>query len=144
VQAVAGEGLRLMGVPPDVPQEIASLEQKDAAAKAKLRGRESAPAASAETDPVAALSTPPEDEELSKAAELLNGGDKVDLAGAPVALTGPKVPNFVGQTVKRAMQEAAENGLDLELLGDGLARAQYPPAGAALVPGEHVRVRFAR
>jgi hypothetical protein len=30
------------------------------------------------------------------------------------------------------------------MLGDGLAREQNPAAGAALNPGEHIRVRFAR
>jgi hypothetical protein len=56
----------------------------------------------------------------------------------------PKVPNFVGKTVKDVMQEAAADGLDVDLSGSGLARTQSPLPGAALLPGEHIRVRFAR
>ncbi len=42
------------------------------------------------------------------------------------------------------MQEAAAGGLDVEMLGDGLARAQLPTAGTPLIPGEHIRVKFSR
>jgi cell division protein FtsI (penicillin-binding protein 3) len=145
VQVVASEGLRLMGVPPDRPEEIELLAQKDAEQQAKLNRKTESPE-TAENDSVAALSTPPDENETVAAAppEQVNGGDRVDMAGAPVATTGPKVPNFVGETVQAVMQQAAAGGLDLDMMGEGLARAQYPPAGAALVPGEHIRVRFTR
>jgi hypothetical protein len=55
-----------------------------------------------------------------------------------------KVPDFVGKTVKDVMQEAAAGGIQVDMLGDGLARTQEPTAGALLLPGEHIRVRFAR
>jgi len=56
----------------------------------------------------------------------------------------PKVPNFVGKTVKDVMEEATASGMEVDLLGDGMARAQSPMAGAVLLPGEHIAVRFAR
>ena len=56
----------------------------------------------------------------------------------------PKVPSFIGETVKNVMQEATENGIDVDMLGEGLAREQNPAPGAVLNPGEHIRVRFAR
>ena len=42
------------------------------------------------------------------------------------------------------MQEATATGIEVDMLGDGLARAQYPAAGTLLNPGEHIRVRFKR
>ena len=54
------------------------------------------------------------------------------------------VPSFIGETVKRVMQEATENGIDVDMLGEGLAREQNPAPGAVLNPGEHIQVRFAR
>jgi hypothetical protein len=42
------------------------------------------------------------------------------------------------------MQEAASSGLDVDMFGEGMARAQKPAAGALLNPGEHIQVRFAR
>jgi cell division protein FtsI (penicillin-binding protein 3) len=56
----------------------------------------------------------------------------------------PKVPNFVGKTVKDVMTEAAADGLDVDLSGSGLAKIQSPQPGASLLPGEHIRVRFDR
>ncbi len=42
------------------------------------------------------------------------------------------------------MQQAAQAGIEVEMFGDGMARAQNPPAGALLLPGQHISVRFAR
>jgi cell division protein FtsI (penicillin-binding protein 3) len=56
----------------------------------------------------------------------------------------PKVPNFVGKTVQDVMQEAAADGLEVVMLGSGLARTQTPSPGASLMPGERIRVRFTR
>ncbi len=63
---------------------------------------------------------------------------------AEVDSNAPKVPDFVGKTVRDVAQEAAATGLDVDLYGEGLARAQNPAAGALLQPGAHVAVRFAR
>jgi cell division protein FtsI (penicillin-binding protein 3) len=54
----------------------------------------------------------------------------------------PTVPNFVGKTVKDVVTEAAADGLEVEILGSGLARLQTPQPGAALVPGEPISVSF--
>ena len=64
-----------------------------------------------------------------------------------VAITdgsAPTVPNFVGKTVRDVIEESTATGIEVEMLGDGLARAQNPVAGTLLTPGEHIRVRFAR
>ena len=57
---------------------------------------------------------------------------------------GTPVPDFQGKTVRDVVQTAAGAGMQVELIGHGIARAQAPPAGAVLPPGEKVRVLFAR
>ncbi len=128
-QSVMTAGLRIMGVPPDVPEE---LQARETIARADEQGR------SRESDDVSlsALSTPPTQEEMQAAlGEPEPGSDQPDDAR--------KVPDLVGKTVKDVLEAAAENGLEIDLIGDGLARAQDPAPGAALIPGEHIRVKFA-
>ena len=126
-QTVAEAALRLRGVPRDVPEEVEALEEKELAAKEKLKGKQKI-AEPQETDPVADLSTPLTDEEVAESVD-------------PNA---PKTPDFTGKTVRTVMEEAAADGVDVDMLGNGLAKAQYPVPGSPLPPGEHVRVRFAR
>jgi len=57
---------------------------------------------------------------------------------------GIVVPSFTGKSLRSAIVIAEENGLDLDAIGDGLARDQSPPPGARVPNGTKVTVRFAR
>lgn len=59
-------------------------------------------------------------------------------------LTGPKVPSFLGKTLRKVLEEAVAAGIEVDAIGTGLARVQIPQPGAILPPGERVRVQFAR
>jgi membrane peptidoglycan carboxypeptidase len=134
-EAVMTTALRLMDVPRDVPQEIDAEELIAEKAKAKLKGKE------VDDLPIAELSNPPTEEDLKEAV----GNAQWDAAASQtVASSGPTVPSFIGETVKNVMQQAAENGIEVDMFGEGLVRQQNPLPGAALIPGEHIRVRFAR
>jgi cell division protein FtsI (penicillin-binding protein 3) len=63
---------------------------------------------------------------------------------ANAAVEGPRAPNFVGKTMRDVIQSAADSGMQVELIGHGVARAQAPLPGTMLPPGEKVRVVFAR
>jgi len=129
---ITSEALRRMSVPRDVPEEMEQLAER---AKKSPQAKESDDVSLAEANPL----TP---EELRQSlGETAPDGAAVD---GDVDPNAPKVPNFVGQTVRGVMQLAASDGVDVDMLGDGLARVQNPPAGALLVPGEHIRVRFTR
>jgi cell division protein FtsI (penicillin-binding protein 3) len=54
------------------------------------------------------------------------------------------VPSFVGQPVRRVVEEAGTSGLAVEVLGNGLAREQAPAAGTLVPAGTEVVVRFTR
>jgi len=129
---ITSEALRRMSVRRDVPEELEQLAAKD---KKTNQARESDDVSLAEADPLTS-------EELKQSL-----GEPAADAAAPdtdVDPSAPKVPNFVGRTIRDVMQLAASDGIDVDMLGDGMARAQNPPAGTLLIPGEHIRVRFTR
>ncbi len=128
-EGVMATALRRLGVVRDVPEDIDQLMAKKKAAKDKESAKESDDVALAELDP-------PTPEEMQQAM-----GGAANLVADPNA---PKVPDFIGKTIKDVMQEATATGIEVDLFGDGLARTQTPVAGAVLLPGEHIAVRFAR
>lgn len=54
------------------------------------------------------------------------------------------VPSFVGQPVRRVVEQAGTSGLTVEVIGNGLAREQAPAAGTMVPTGTEVVVRFTR
>jgi cell division protein FtsI (penicillin-binding protein 3) len=54
------------------------------------------------------------------------------------------VPSFVGKTVRGAIEQAEASGLEVDALGSGVARDQSPPAGAHVVAGATIVVKFER
>jgi cell division protein FtsI (penicillin-binding protein 3) len=57
---------------------------------------------------------------------------------------GIVVPSFVGKSVRSAIELAESSGLDLEIVGSGLAQEQSPPAGAHVNSGATITVKFGR
>jgi len=57
---------------------------------------------------------------------------------------GIEVPSFVGKTVRGAVEAAQDAGLELEVVGSGVARQQTPSAGTHVAAGAHVTVQFGR
>jgi membrane peptidoglycan carboxypeptidase len=55
---------------------------------------------------------------------------------------GIEVPSFAGKTVRKALEAAQDAGLELEVVGSGVARQQTPAAGTRLPQGSSVTVRF--
>jgi cell division protein FtsI (penicillin-binding protein 3) len=57
---------------------------------------------------------------------------------------GISVPSFVGKSVRSAIEIAEANGLDLEIVGSGIAQDQSPSPGAHVPSGAKIMVRFGR
>ncbi|HEX4750706.1 MAG TPA: penicillin-binding protein [Bryobacteraceae bacterium] len=121
-EAVMGTALRRLTIPRDVPEEVETLLAKEQ--KQTSGGADIDDASIASLDPL----TP---QEMQAGA-----------ADSDEDPNAPKAPNFVGKTVKDVMQEAASSGLEVELVGSGLSRTQYPAPGMALLPGTPIQVRF--
>ena len=66
--------------------------------------------------------------------------------GTVILQEGPltPVPDFTGLSVRRAVEECQQLGLDLTVEGSGLAVRQTPPAGTQVAAGTRVWLRFAR
>lgn len=117
---VAETALRILEVPRDIPEQLAGAE--------KVEDQE-------DRDDVALaeLSTP--------GLEPLETGPA---EAGPEQLVGPRSPDFVGLSRRAVAERSRASGVEVEMVGDGVARAQDPPPGAALLPGRRVKVRFAR
>jgi cell division protein FtsI (penicillin-binding protein 3) len=57
---------------------------------------------------------------------------------------GIVVPSFLGKSVRSAIELAESSGLDLEVVGSGLAQVQSPLAGARVTSGARIMVKFGR
>lgn len=57
---------------------------------------------------------------------------------------GTAAPSFLGKTVRSAIELAEENGLDIDVVGSGVALEQSPLPGSRVAVGSKVTVRFGR
>lgn len=117
---VATAALRVLGVTRDLPDSIPAAEEPVEVNDLAIADARARPPAQAPPPPAG------EDEEPTK------------------FLVGPRVPDFHGKSLRIVLAESMELGVQVDVRGAGLARAQSPPAGSILPAGERVRVLFAR
>jgi cell division protein FtsI (penicillin-binding protein 3) len=135
-KAVAEAALRYLDVPKDLPDVVPSPDTgKDDNNDLAIADLGSARLPLVAPDDAADYAAPEGDqrETLLPPAEV-----------PPNLLKGPKAPNFVGMTMKDVVQQSSADGIPVEFQGHGIARAQVPPAGTMLPPGQSVKVQFAR
>ena len=77
-------------------------------------------------------------------APISGAGNKDGRDLATGAASGLQVPSFLGETLRRATEQAATMGLGVQLIGSGIAREQAPAPGTLVRPGTEVVVRFRR
>lgn len=132
---VAEEALRIMDVPKDLPE----TPEKGAQPAAKPDPKEADDLAIADLDP----SQPNimEDEDAAAPAAQEPGQLAAEKSAAQ---GGSRVPNFMGKTVRQVVALASTNGIPVILAGSGIVRDQMPLAGEILLPGQKVKVNFAR
>jgi cell division protein FtsI (penicillin-binding protein 3) len=142
-RTVMEEALRLEGVPRDIPEELEAAAPKTKSGQAEDGKAKHEKQAEEDDLSIAALSDPPSREDQRAAL----GEDSEDgaVAWMPAAeVSAPKTPDFLGKTVQDVVEEAVEQGIQIEAIGKGLARVQRPAPGELLPPAAHVRVLFAR
>ena len=57
-------------------------------------------------------------------------------------VAGPAAPSFEGKTVRAVIEQSMAMGVQVEVVGSGIARQQAPTPGSPLNPGEKVKVLF--
>jgi cell division protein FtsI (penicillin-binding protein 3) len=140
---VAAAGLRVMDVPKDLPEMVPS-EGSDKADENDVAIAEvgsSIPPPLVQADNAVAT----DDRPVASAANALDQRVLLRSNGSgPHDLSGQRVPNFEGKTVRSVIQQAAALGIPVEFTGSGVARAQAPEPGMPLPSGGSVLVRFGR
>ncbi len=135
---IATEALRLLEVPKDLPEDHPLLAKTDskpadvndlainefASAQNNILEEDETAQPGSTTAPVITASMP--------------------LPAGQEAPSGPRIPNFRGMSMRSALAEASQDGITLATEGSGMVRAQSPPPGAVLRPGQSVRVLLAR
>jgi cell division protein FtsI (penicillin-binding protein 3) len=133
-KATAGEALRLLGVPRDLPADLDEKQENEPDKKDKKIDDDLS---------IADLSEPLSLQDMQQAL-----GDSSEDGAAQVVsvntVDGPTAPDFIGKTIKDVVEQAAEQGVTVETKGNGLARVQRPGPGEPLPPGERIRVLFMR
>lgn len=130
---VATEALRVLDVPKDLP---------DAPAEADTR--------MADLDDVPIVDGPAEPPILEEAEAQPFPGQAKPVYGPPPPAapiekaSGPKMPDFIGLSMRSAATLAQAQGLVMVFAGTGIVRRQDPPPGAVLHGGERIRVDLAR
>jgi cell division protein FtsI (penicillin-binding protein 3) len=127
-----------------VPQEeAAAASSATATAKpaAEVPAAPSATAAALETKPSTAEATiaqaGPPSQPPTPAQSPPNGTVILDVD------SGVVVPSFLGKPLRSAVEIAQQSGLEINALGSGIAREQWPAPGSRLPSGQHITVRFA-
>ncbi len=57
--------------------------------------------------------------------------------------SGVVVPSFLGKPLRSAVEIAQQSGVEINAVGTGVAREQWPAPGSHLPSGQHITVRFA-
>ncbi len=95
-----------------------------------------APPTTSAPEAAQALNTPPA-EPASPPDHTPAGGTVVlDVGGGVV------VPSFLGKPLRSAVETAQQSGLEINAIGSGVAREQWPAPGSRLLAGQHITVRF--
>jgi len=127
---VAGQVLAYLDVPHDVPPS----SDVETAQNLRSPAREAAPH---EGDP---------DSGHARFANAVAKASKVD-GSAPTVAFGDQavvVPSLVGESVRGVTEVCSKLGLAPTLIGNGVAVEQFPEAGAQVLKGSQVTVRFGR
>jgi cell division protein FtsI (penicillin-binding protein 3) len=127
-------------LPPDTPADTLTTT-----ANASTKTAIAAKAASAETkSPGAAFAavevasmTPPSQPATPAEQTPANGTVVLDVD------SGVVVPSFLGKPLRSVVETAQQSGVEINAIGSGIAREQWPAPGSHLPAGQHITVRFA-
>jgi cell division protein FtsI (penicillin-binding protein 3) len=141
-KAVAEQVLDYLNVPEDVPVAPEGIA-KGRVVKAELR-RAQGHSASGGVTGDGGKGVEPQAAEANKNADGIASGDvaKGDASGAGSGTL--TVPSFQGKSVREVTEDCTRLGLELALVGNGVAISQSPEAGSTVKAGARVTVQFGR
>jgi cell division protein FtsI (penicillin-binding protein 3) len=98
----------------------------------------------ASTRPTPEQGTRPTPEQGARVGPAASAAAQYGTLVVDVEQGGILVPSFAGKSVRAAIELAESAGLDLEIVGSGLAEEQSPAAGTHVAAGTKITVKFAR
>lgn len=132
---VATEALLLMDVPKDLPEPLPEPSREAVVADDLAIAEISRPPAD--------LPAAPSGAEVAAAPPLVAPPLLPAVpVPAPALAHGHRAPSFAGKTLRAVFEESLAQGVPVDVVGTGMARAQTPPGGSPLAPGQRVRVEF--
>ncbi|MGB7553214.1 MAG: penicillin-binding protein [Candidatus Korobacteraceae bacterium] len=135
------------------PLQLAD-EQAAGNAKPQANSPVAASKASAASDAsaVSAVSVTPQQAQTSTGTELAQAVPSSQQSAAEKAArqgtvvldvdSGVVVPSFLGKPLRSAVEIAEQSGLEINAIGSGVARQQWPAPGSHLPSGQKITVRF--
>jgi cell division protein FtsI (penicillin-binding protein 3) len=136
-ESLSGRGA--LGIPASQAPSTA-LAANERGARSSQANERVEPAALLERSSEPIPSTPIPPSSAAKTAPLGANGTVV----LDVEQGGIVVPSFIGKSERSAIELAESSGLDLDIVGSGLAQDQSPLAGAHVPSGAKITVRFGR
>jgi cell division protein FtsI (penicillin-binding protein 3) len=128
----------------DAANDLPSDDPLSAAAKkAAAAAASAAPAVPADAQSSAVSVAPPP----QKPASTPQPDKDSEAATKTIAIPDGKnlrVPSLVGLPVREVIEQAGSAGLDVQIIGNGIAREQAPAPGTVVAPGTKIVVRCAR
>jgi cell division protein FtsI (penicillin-binding protein 3) len=142
-----GEPLEMAdGVDPAAQKSVSVAREAAPSPANTERGGDVVQAAMRETLPNGASSVAPNQphaaDPLSSTSPLESKLPSSGTVVLDVEQGGIEVPSFTGKTVRKAIEAAQDAGLELEVVGSGVARQQTPAAGTHVPEGGRVTVQF--
>ncbi|MEO6120264.1 MAG: penicillin-binding protein, partial [Terriglobales bacterium] len=125
----------------------AAKESTAQSARAKLLAATFRPEPAKRVAPAAKFVAPVE---LAKETEgpMLPPGASLNGSGNGTVIlevgSGPLAPHLLGKTVRAAIEAAQDAGVEIDVVGTGVARSQSPLPGQRVAPGTRVAVHFGR
>lgn len=138
-KSIAEQTLRYLNVPQDNPSDSIQIASRRSAEFPDQKRKGNADNPPINSDSVGAATRPVEPVSFSPATSLPAKGTML-VDENPLLV----VPNFTGLSARRVTQECQALGLEIQMLGSGLAVQQDPPAGTSVHTGSRISVRFAQ
>ncbi len=128
---VTTEALRILDVPRDLPDQPGSEGGVQL-----IQAKAEQPAAMEDDDASIAG--------LGEGPSIIEEDPDANPLVTSATLTGTRVPDLRGKTVREVIEQASESGLPVMIEGTGIAHQQSPPPGAILPEGRKIKVLFRR
>ena len=113
-----------------------SNSQPESPSRPAISGQQLTPVAAVSPEPAASTAAPVSAEPSQASVQTADGTVVLNVD------SGIVVPSFMGKSLRASIETAQQNGLEISVLGSGIARQQSPPPGAHLLAGQKVTVRF--